>query len=108
MRVRVLGFRSDPNPTLTLILTLTVVKDPRTIAEADFAEAQSVSFFEARLFLKGTYEAPVQLTPTPTLTPTLALTPTRSRSSSTAASSTRSAWLWLGLGLAKRPGWLTS
>ena len=76
MRVRVLGFRSDPNPTLTLILTLTVVKDPRTIDEADFAEAQSVSFFEARLFLKGTYEAPVQLTPTPTLTPTLALTPT--------------------------------
>ena len=35
-----------------------------------------MSFFEARLFLKGTYEAPVQLTPTPTLTPTLALTPT--------------------------------
>ena len=35
--------------------------DPRTIVEADFAEAQSVSFFEARLFLKGTYEAPVEL-----------------------------------------------
>ena len=35
--------------------------DPRTIDEADFAEAQSVSFFEARLFLRGTYEAPVQL-----------------------------------------------
>ena len=37
------------------------LKDPRTIDEAEFAEAQSVSFFEARLFLKGTYEAPVQL-----------------------------------------------
>ena len=37
------------------------LKDPRVIDEAEFAEAQSVSFFEARLFLKGTYEAPVQL-----------------------------------------------
>ena len=35
--------------------------DPRVIDEADFAEAQSVSFFEARLFLKGTYETPVEL-----------------------------------------------
>ena len=35
--------------------------DPRVIDEADFAEAQSVSFFEARLFLKGTYEEPVRL-----------------------------------------------
>lgn len=35
--------------------------DPRVIDEADYAEAQSVSFFEARLFLKGTFEAPVQL-----------------------------------------------
>ena len=35
--------------------------DPRVIDEAQFAEAQSVSFFEARLFLRGTYETPVQL-----------------------------------------------
>ena len=31
------------------------------INEAEFAEAQSVSFFEARLFLRHTYEDPVQL-----------------------------------------------
>ena len=35
--------------------------DPRVINEAEFAEAQSVSFFEARLFLRHTYEDPVQL-----------------------------------------------
>ena len=35
--------------------------DPRTIVEAEYAEAQSVSFFEARLFLRGTYEEPVQV-----------------------------------------------
>jgi len=35
--------------------------DPLAVDEAEFAEAMSVSFFEARLFLKGTYEAPVQL-----------------------------------------------
>ena len=35
--------------------------DPYTIDEGDFAEASSVSFFEARLFLKGTYEEPVEL-----------------------------------------------
>jgi len=35
--------------------------DPREIDEAEYAEAQSVSFFEARLFLKGTFESPVQL-----------------------------------------------
>ena len=35
--------------------------DPRVINEAEFAEAQSVSFFEARLFLRHTYEEPVQL-----------------------------------------------
>jgi len=35
--------------------------DPFTIDEADFAEAQSVSFFEARLFLRGTFEQPVDL-----------------------------------------------
>ena len=35
--------------------------DPRVIDEAEYAEAQSVSFFEARLFLKGTFETPVQL-----------------------------------------------
>ena len=35
--------------------------DPYTIDESDFAEASSVSFFEARLFLKGTYEEPVEL-----------------------------------------------
>lgn len=34
--------------------------DPKVIKEEDFAEALSVSFFEARLFLKGTYEDPVQ------------------------------------------------
>jgi len=31
--------------------------DPNKIDEADFAEAQSVSFFEARLFLRGVYES---------------------------------------------------
>jgi len=31
--------------------------DPEAINEDDFAEAQSVSFFEARLFLKGVYES---------------------------------------------------
>ena len=35
--------------------------DPRAIDEAEYAEAQSVSFFEARLFLRGTFESPVQL-----------------------------------------------
>ena len=35
--------------------------NPHVIDEADFAEAQSVSFFEARLFLRGTYEEPVEL-----------------------------------------------
>jgi len=35
--------------------------DPRVIKESEFAEAQSVSFFEARLFLKGTYEVPIEL-----------------------------------------------
>ena len=39
----------------------TKLLDPRVVKEDEFAEAQSVSFFEARLFLKGTYEAPVQL-----------------------------------------------
>ena len=29
--------------------------------QADFAEAQSVSFFEARLFLRGTFEQPIDL-----------------------------------------------
>ncbi|KAL1503683.1 hypothetical protein AB1Y20_012156 [Prymnesium parvum] len=35
--------------------------DPLVIREEEFAEAQSVSFFEARLFLRGTFEEPVQL-----------------------------------------------
>jgi len=35
--------------------------DPFTINEDDFAEAQSVAFFEARLFLRGTFEQPLQL-----------------------------------------------
>ena len=35
--------------------------DPRSIKEDEYAEAQSVSFFEARLFLRHTYETPVQL-----------------------------------------------
>ncbi|KAK3277525.1 hypothetical protein CYMTET_14476 [Cymbomonas tetramitiformis] len=35
--------------------------DPHKISEEEFAEAQSVSFFEARLFLKGTFEDPVDL-----------------------------------------------
>ena len=35
--------------------------DPRSIKDDEYAEAQSVSFFEARLFLRHTYETPVQL-----------------------------------------------
>ena len=36
--------------------------DPAVINEDEYAEAQSVAFFEARLFLRGTYEQPVALT----------------------------------------------
>jgi len=35
--------------------------DPRTIVAADFPEAASVAFFEARLFLRGTFEEPTDL-----------------------------------------------
>lgn len=36
-------------------------EDPEVIKEELYPEAQSVSFFEARLFLKGAYEAPTNL-----------------------------------------------
>lgn len=35
--------------------------DPKKILESKFAEAQSVAFFETRLFLHGTFEEPVNL-----------------------------------------------
>ena len=35
--------------------------DPLNIDEAVFGEAQSVAFFECRLFLRGTFEEPVDL-----------------------------------------------
>ena len=35
--------------------------DPLNIDEAEFPVAQSVSFFECRLFLRGTFEEPVDL-----------------------------------------------
>ena len=90
-----LTYHSPTTDLLTCLLTdedPSALKDPRKIDEAEFAEAQSVSFFEARpyllwpylrspylpwpylpwlyllwlhlqarLFLKGTYEEPVQL-----------------------------------------------
>ncbi|KAL1507922.1 hypothetical protein AB1Y20_007527 [Prymnesium parvum] len=39
--------------------------DPLVIREEVFAEAQSVSFFESRLLLRGTFEEPVQVRPSP-------------------------------------------
>eukprot|EP01043_Picozoa_sp_COSAG02_P053071 COSAG02_NODE_5811_length_4021_cov_7.199133_2_plen_130_part_00 len=35
--------------------------DPLNIDEAEFPVAQSVSFFECRLFLRGTFEEPIDL-----------------------------------------------
>lgn len=39
----------------------TKLLDPIEIHEASFAEAMSVSFFETRLFIRGTYEEPIDL-----------------------------------------------